>query len=989
MELHVDTVSTELVSIVLILCGILSLTKLDGCLGHVDHHHHVNAGCIDVERNALLQFKHGITMDPSGRLSSWEGIDCCKWRGVSCDNTTRHVIKLNLRNPSPLYYQNNDQDHQLYGEINSSLVVLKHLNYLDLSYNHFTMPPGQNLSFIGSLWNLGYLNLSSGISFEGVNPFDNIRNLSRLRYLDLNYNIASVSTGTISSLHWLPGLTSLEYLDLGGWNLSKVSPYLFQTANNTLPKLQELHLSGCQIDNLPPLVNLTSLMVLDLSDNYLNSTLPYWLFNLENLVHLNLYSNIFHGPLPDLRNNIGGQLSKNMGNLCNLQTLDLSWNHISGEITAFLESLSRCSNSKIESLDLSDNELVGNLPNSLGFIKSLKYLYLFRNFFQGSIPNSIGNLTSLQEVYLFQNNMSDIPKSIGQLSMLTKLDISYNFWEGVITELHLANLSSLKELRMDQNSSDMSLVFNISSDWLPPFKLRVLHMNLCRLGPKFPTWLKNQNGLTSVTLRNAGISGMVPNWFWQLDLQLGFLDFSFNNMSGKVPNSRFRFKPNSLVNLDSNHFGGSLPLFSSNISQLSLRNNQFGGPIPWNIGEVMPFLELLDISNNSFNGSIPLSIGNLNQLEALVISNNHLTGEIPNIWANMSSLEILDLSNNRLSGTIPRSIGSLTRLHYFILSNNSLYGEFPSFMKNSSASLFSLDIGDNKFFGKLPDRVGGSKSTLSLLRMRSNFFTGNISSEFCGFSNLHVLDLSNNGLTGLVPHCIGNLSGMKSGKWMQVDGPARSPRESFKIVGKGRELEYRYMIDYAVNSLDLSNNNLSGEIPMELASLIKLWTLNLSMNHLIGEIPADIGNMEWLESLDLSMNKLVGQIPVSMTYLTFLSHLNLSYNNLSGRIPTSNQLQTLEDPSIYQGNVGLCGKPLQTNCSDDNGQNSTRGSEEEDKDGDVGNEFVNLGFFISMALGFIVGFWGSFGTLSIKKSWRKAYFGFVDRVTLHASHCFQ
>ena len=76
---------------------------------------------------------------------------------------------------------------------------------------------------------------------------------------------------------------------------------------------------------------------------------------------------------------------------------------------------------------------------------------------------------------------------------------------------------------------------------------------------------------------------------------------------------------------------------------------------------------------------------------------------------------------------------------------------------------------------------------------------------------------------------------------------------------------------------------------------------------------------------------------------------------------------------------------MHTNCSDDNGKNSTRGSDEEDKDGDAGNEFEKLGFFISMALGFIVGFWGVFGTLSIKKSWRKAYFGFVERVTLRAS----
>ncbi|KAF3435147.1 hypothetical protein FNV43_RR22234 [Rhamnella rubrinervis] len=596
MELHT-------VSLVLILCGILALTELDGCLGHLDDHHHV--GCTDVERNALLQFKNGITDDPSGRLSSWAGQDCCIWRGVSCDNTTGHVIKLNLRNASPFSYHGNGQGYELYGEIDSSsLVVLKHLNYLDLSYNHFIMPPGQNLSFIGSLWNLRYLNLSSGISFEGVDPFDNIRNLSRLRYLDLNYNHASVRNGTISSLHWLPGLTSLEYLDLGGWNLSEVSPYLFQTANSTLPKLQELHLSGCQIDNLPPLVNLASLMVLDLSANNLNFSLPNWLFNLKSLVHLNLHAINSHGPLPDIRDSTGGQLSKNMGNLCNLQTLDLSGNHISGEITNFLESLSRCSNSSIESLDLSNNELVGYLPNSLGFIKSLKFLNLNTNFFQGSIPSSIGNLISLEEVDLSYNNMSSIPKTLGQLAKLTVLDISQNFWEGVITEAHLMNLSSLKQLRINQYSSAVSLVFSIGPDWTPPFKLRDLDIQSCQLGPKFPTWLKNQNELINVILSNATISDIVPKWFWQLDLLLDLLDFSLNNIRGEVPDSRFKWNANSRVSLVSNNFDGPLPLFSPNITWLYLSRNQFSGAIPSNI-EVMTFLRELDISHNSLNGSIP------------------------------------------------------------------------------------------------------------------------------------------------------------------------------------------------------------------------------------------------------------------------------------------------------------------------------------------------------------------------------------------------
>ena len=74
---------------------------------------------------------------------------------------------------------------------------------------------------------------------------------------------------------------------------------------------------------------------------------------------------------------------------------------------------------------------------------------------------------------------------------------------------------------------------------------------------------------------------------------------------------------------------GPLPLWSSNVSTLYLRDNLFSGPIPQNIGEAMPIQTDLDISWNSLNGSTPLSMGNLQALMTLVISNNHLSGEIP------------------------------------------------------------------------------------------------------------------------------------------------------------------------------------------------------------------------------------------------------------------------------------------------------------------------------------------------------------------------
>ncbi|KAF3435222.1 hypothetical protein FNV43_RR22309 [Rhamnella rubrinervis] len=957
----------------ILLCLILYLVKLGFCIGDLD------VTRIDAERKALVKFKQGLT-DPSGRISSWNGEDCCKWGGVTCNNRTGHVVELKLRNLAYSDSLNGDGTVQsLGGKIDPSLIVLQDLNYLDLSMNDFG--GAQIPSFIGSLQSLRYLNLS-GANFAGTLP-PNLGNLSRLSYLDLSNRMVNSNQ---SSIHWLSGLSSLKYLDLGGWDLTMSAAYWLQTINR-LPSLLELHFPYCHLSNLPltlPSVNFTSLLVLDLSNNGFNSTLPHWLFNLTSLIHLDLNSNNLHGAVPDeianlaslkkldmSLNSIGGQLSRHFGQLCNLQSLKLSANKFTGEITDVVDSLSRCSNSSLDTLDLGYNELTGSLPDSLGHLQSLRYLRLWNNLFGGSIPHSIGNLVALEQIFLSNNGMSVIPESLGKLSMLTVLGISENKWEGVITEAHFMNLSSLKEVSIYKKSPNITLVFNISSDWIPPFKLTYVDIRSCQLGPKFPAWLKNQTELTTVVLNNAMISDTIPEWFLNLDLQLDRIDLAFNQLSGRVPNS-FKFNNGATVKITTNKFEGRLPLWSSNITMLYLMDNEFSGPIPPDIGDVMPLLSDLDLSYNSLNGSIPKSIGKLSELLTLVISNNVLSGKIPNFWENMPNLYIVDMSNNSISGTIPISMGSLSFLEFLVLSDNNLSGELPSSLKNCS-HIVSLDLGDNKFTGKLPAWIGESMPTMLILRLRSNSFTGNIPAQFCELSNLHIMDLSHNSLSGQIPHCIGNLSGLKS-ELTDIDTGRYEGK--LEIVTKGRMLLYANTL-YLVNSLDLSNNNISGEIPVELTDLIKLGTLNLSMNHLTGKIPGKIGNFERLETLDLSINKLSGPIPPSMSSLTFLNHLNLSHNNLSGEIPTANQFQTLNDPSIYQGNVGLCGTPLSNDCGE-SGQKTPRGDEEEEDED--GGALEKLGFIISIVIGFFVGFWGVFGTLAIKDSWRTAYFGFADRV---------
>ena len=93
------------------------------------------------------------------------------------------------------------------------------------------------------------------------------------------------------------------------------------------------------------------------------------------------------------------------------------------------------------------------------------------------------------------------------------------------------------------------------------------------------------------------------------------------------------------------------------------------------------------------------------------------------------------------------------------------------------------------------------------------------------------------------------------------------------------------LLNGAVSELNLSGNNLTGEIPHELEDLRILSTLDLSDNKLTGEIPEDVGHFHELRTLDLSNNSLTGEIPEELGHLPYLYTLDLSDNKLTGEIP--------------------------------------------------------------------------------------------------------
>jgi len=267
--------------------------------------------------------------------------------------------------------------------------------------------------------------------------------------------------------------------------------------------------------------------------------------------------------------------------------------------------------------------------------------------------------------------------------------------------------------------------------------------------------------------------------------------------------------------------------------------------------------------------------------------------------------------------------------------------------------------------------IGSGVRTLKILSLRSNNFTGEIPSELSQLSQLQLLDLSNNSLTGVIPREFGNLTSMKDLKIKFNPGSLQGSnyQDRIDLIWKGHELIFVKVLEL-MTGIDLSSNSLSRCIPEELTDLKGLRFLNLSRNHLSCSIPENIGSFKYLESLDLSLNELSGAIPQSMSNLQSLNTLNLSNNHFSGKIPTGNQLQTLNDASIYSNNSGLCGPPLDIPCTDPSLAFDQKNGEE------CQDQWLSY----CVIAGIVFGFWIWYGIFFFIPKLRYCVFLYVDRM---------
>ncbi|KAJ4832473.1 hypothetical protein Tsubulata_000012, partial [Turnera subulata] len=823
----------------------------------------------------------GTGFNDNGVLSSWgseeEKSDCCRWRGIGCDNMTGHVTLLDLHSTSRWIGDSYVMERNLKGKISHSIVALQHLTYLDLGQNDFQGSPFPN--FLGSLRKLRHLGLTRN-SFAGAVSLQ-FGNLSSLHSLDLSY--VDVQFGDYG---WLGHLSSLEQLDLTFCNLRNHSEMLqHQLAN--LTRLKSLILCSVDFDfeKLGKLSLLYNLEHLDLGQNDLTKAgrgLQYQLSNLSRLQSLDLsfitfnFENFDKFPhLTSLQHlDLNGNdlswppnwLQNQLVNFSNLQSLDLSNIYFPFINLAWLSHLS-----SLEHLDLTGNDLskatdwlqlVFKLPH-LKYLKlpgcnishflppsfinastSLAALDLSRNNLSSSIFPWISNFSNLADLDLSQNQLQgSMPDVFGNLIFLENLDLSYNQIEGIIPR-SFREMHSLKHLYMD---------FNNLSGSLPDF---IQNLNGCT------------NSLERLQLGRNRLYGSLPDItrFYFLK-QL----FVFNNqLNGSLPERFSHGSKLSILSLTSNQLTGSIPDLTmlSSLTQLLLGDNRFSGSVSASIGSLSE-LQRLDLSYNALKGMISeVYFSNLSSLRDLDLSYTSLTVKFASDWVAPFKLDTIRLGGCSLGPHFPEWLGTQNNFRELDISNAGISDTIPDWFWNLSSPLSILNISHNQMSGNLPDlsakfpilsQIDSSfnqfegplplfPASISSLSLSDNMFSGSASPLCKNWKNLVVLNLANNTFSGEFPTSLGLLSGLET--------------------------------------LTLRSNRFSGELLLSLKNCSHLKFLDLTENRFSGEIPAWIGEtLSSLIFLSLQSNEFHGEIPLHLCRLTFLQILDLSLNNIAGKIP--------------------------------------------------------------------------------------------------------
>ena len=336
------------------------------------------------------------------------------------------------------------------------------------------------------------------------------------------------------------------------------------------------------------------------------------------------------------RNQLTGEIPPELGGLSNLTWLDLGDNQLKGEIPPELGGLSN-----LTGLHLSGNGLTGGIPPELGGLSNLTGLSLNNNQLTGEIPPELGGLSNLTDLGLNDNGLTgEIPPELGDLSNLTWLYLSGNRLTGEIPP-ELGGLSNLESLWLHEN----------------------------RLTGEIPPELGGLSNLTGLYLSGNGLTGEIPPELGGLS-NLTWLSLGDNQLTGCIPEGLRNIPENDLASVNLPDCTTATPTQSALDRAVLVALYHSTGGASWDANTNW----LSDRPIGEWHGVTTDSNGRVIELS---LRGNGLTGEIPPELGDLSNLTDLGLNDNGLTGEIPPELGGLPNLRCLLLYGNQLTGEIP------------------------------------------------------------------------------------------------------------------------------------------------------------------------------------------------------------------------------------------------------------------------------------------------------------------------
>ncbi|KAL8101932.1 hypothetical protein AgCh_033727 [Apium graveolens] len=375
-------------------------------------------------------------------------------------------------------------------------------------------------------------------------------------------------------------------------------------------------------------------------------------------------------------------LPTKLGNIRSLKELDA----VGLTVSNLPVSIGRLS--KLVDLRLDDNNNLETLPSTICYLRALKFLSVSNCKSLEALPIELGNIESLEKLYAEGLNILKLPESVGRLSKLVDLRLSYNrrlvTLPDTICDLtaleilrisyctslstlpdSIRRLSKLVELRLTSNEGLKTLPDSICS----LRALEVLSVDQCRSLESLPVELGNIQSLTELNAEGLTIS--------------------------KLPDSIGRL---------------------SKIVELKLSNNNKLKTLPHTISDMIS-LEILRISGCGKLEMLPDQLWNITRLRKLDASGSTVLRKLPDIEPSQisSSLECLNLSESALTA-LPSGFSQLSNLKYLDLKDCHHLLSIVELPPNLKGMTLSFNDGDERI--KL--RANGGIFGLHLLYKTEN-----------------------------------------------------------------------------------------------------------------------------------------------------------------------------------------------------------------------------------------------------------------------------